>query len=214
MSTLTVFNWQGEAVGQVDVPESLKAGHSADQALVQTIVTLRANARQGTACTKNKGEVAGSGKKPWRQKGTGRARAGYRRSPLWVGGGVVFGPKPRSYAKRLPRGVAALALRRALSDKVAEGTLKVVESFSLGRPKTKELVAALARLQIQEGALLVTAEPDRALMLAARNVPNVHVARAADVTALEIVHYPVLVVTRESLAVLQRRAGNSEEKGS
>lgn len=214
MSAVTVHNQQGQAVGQVEIPAVLKAPARASQALVQAIVTLRANARAGTHSTKTKGEVAGSGKKPWRQKGTGRARAGYRQSPVWTGGGVVFGPKPRSYAKALPRQKAALALRKAFSDKLAADGVRVVDALTLSQPKTKALLAVLKSLQVERGALLVTDRASRELLLAARNLERVEVTRAVDLNPLQVLKYPHLVITRDGLNRLQERLGGGQESAS
>ena len=211
MSALPVHNVQGQAVGQVEVPAVFQAPARARQSLQQAVVTLRANARAGTASTKTKGDVAGHGKKPWRQKGTGRARAGYRQSPVWTGGGVVFGPKPRSYAKALPRQKASLALRKAISDKLAADEVRVVDTLALAQPKTKELVAVLKRLQLDRGVLVVTDLASRELLLAARNLPRVEVTRASDVNPLQILKYPHLVFTREGFTRLQERLGGTEE---
>ncbi len=211
MSALPVHNQQGKAVGEVEIPAALQAPATASQSLVQAVVTLRANARAGTHSTKTKGEVAGSGKKPWRQKGTGRARAGYRQSPVWTGGGVVFGPKPRSYAKGMPRQKAALAIRKAFSDKFAADGVRVVDSLALSQPKTKDVVAILKNLKIDGGALLVTDVTPRELLLATRNLERVEVVRASDVNPLQVLKYPHVVITREGLARLQDRLGGKQE---
>ncbi len=210
MSAVPLHNQQGKAVGQIEIPAALLAPPRASQALVQAVVTLRANARAGTASTKTKGEVAGHGQKPWRQKGTGRARAGYRQSPIWTGGGVVFGPKPRSYAKALPRQKAQLALRKAITDKFASDGVRVVETLSLAQPKTRELVAVLKNLQIRGGALLVTDAASRELLLAARNLERVAVVQAKDLNPLQVLNHPHLVITREALARLEARLGGGE----
>ncbi|MCS6770430.1 MAG: 50S ribosomal protein L4 [Kiritimatiellae bacterium] len=210
MSAIPILNQQGQAVGELQVPEALKAPPSASEALVQAVVTIRANGRAGTACTKNKGEVAGHGKKPWRQKGTGRARAGYRRSPIWRGGGVVFGPKPRSYAKALPRKQARLALRKAVWDKFAAGEVRVLDSLVLDKPKTGELAGILRNLKADRGALVVIESVSRELALAARNLPRVEVARPGDVNALQVLKYPLLVITRAGLERLQERLTDRE----
>ncbi|MBW7908485.1 MAG: 50S ribosomal protein L4 [Kiritimatiellae bacterium] len=211
MSALPVHNQQGKAVGEVQIPAALQAPARASQSLVQAVVTLRANARAGTHSTKTKGDVAGSGKKPWRQKGTGRARAGYRQSPVWTGGGVVFGPKPRSYAKAMPRQKAGLALRKALTDKLASDGVRVIDSLALAQPKTKDLVAILKGLKVESGALLVTDVTPRELLLASRNLERVAVVRASDVNPLHVLKYPFLVITREGLARLQDRLGGGRE---
>lgn len=211
MSALPVHNQQGKAVGEVEIPAVLQAPARASQALVQAVVTLRANARAGTHSTKTKGEVAGSGKKPWRQKGTGRARAGYRQSPVWTGGGVVFGPKPRSYAKALPRQKASLALRKAFANKLKSDGVRILDALALSQPKTKELLAVLKSLNVERGALVVTDTTSRELLLAARNVPRVEVVRASDVNPLQILKYPHLVITRDGLNRLQDRLGGTQE---
>lgn len=214
MSAVTLHNQQGKSVGQVEIPAVLQAPARASQALVQAVVTLRANARAGTHSTKTKGEVAGSGKKPWRQKGTGRARAGYRQSPVWTGGGVVFGPKPRSYAKALPRQKAALALRKAFSDKLAADGIRVVDSLVLSQPKTKDLLAVLKSLKVERGVLLVTDSTPRELLLAARNLEHVEVTRASDLNPLQVLKYPHLVITRDGLNRLQERLSGGQESAS
>ncbi|MCO5044631.1 MAG: 50S ribosomal protein L4 [Verrucomicrobia bacterium] len=211
MSALPVHNQQGKAVGEVQIPAALLAPATASQSLVQAVVTLRANARAGTHSTKTKGDVAGSGKKPWRQKGTGRARAGYRQSPVWTGGGVVFGPKPRSYAKAMPRQKAGLALRKALTDKLASDGVRVIDSLAMAQPKTKDLVAILKGLKVESGALLVTDVTSRELLLASRNLERVAVVRASDVNPLHVLKYPFLVITREGLTRLQDRLGGGQE---
>lgn len=211
MSALRVHNQQGQSVGEIAIPSALQAPATASQALIQAVVTLRANARAGTHSTKTKGEVAGSGKKPWRQKGTGRARAGYRQSPVWTGGGVVFGPKPRSYAKGMPRQKAALALRKALADKVKADEVLVIDSLALSQPKTKDLVAILKNLKVARGALLVTDTTSKELLLAARNLPRVEVTRASDLNPLQVLKYRHMIITRDGLNRLQDRLGGSQE---
>lgn len=211
MSALRVHNQQGQSVGEIAIPSALQAPATASQALIQAVVTLRANARAGTHSTKTKGEVAGSGKKPWRQKGTGRARAGYRQSPVWTGGGVVFGPKPRSYAKGMPRQKAALALRKALTDKVKADEVLVIDSLTLSQPKTKDLVAILKNLKVARGALLVTDTTSKDLLLAARNLPRVEVTRASDLNPLQVLKYRHMIITRDGLNRLQDRLGGSQE---
>jgi large subunit ribosomal protein L4 len=214
MMAVPVHNQQGKAVGQVELPEAMLAPARASQALVQAVVTLRANARAGTHSTKTKGEVAGSGKKPWRQKGTGRARAGYRQSPVWTGGGVVFGPKPRSYAKAMPRRKAQLALRKAFTDKLGADQVCVVDSLNLSQPKTKELLAILKSLGAERGAVLVVDQAARELLLAARNIARVEVVRAADLNPLQVLKYPKLVITQDGFARLQERLAGSQEKAA
>ena len=211
MSALTVVDKAGKAVGKVDFPDALLSPRAGRQALMQAVVTLRANQRAGTHSTKTKGEVAGSGKKPWRQKGTGRARAGYRQSPIWRGGGVVFGPKPRSYAKDMSRKTARLALRRALTEKLADEQVVVVDALAFTQAKTKDFVATLKGLQAGAGALVVVDRVTRELVLASRNVPGVEVVAASDVNPLQILRYPRMVITQPGLARLQDRLAAGEE---
>ncbi len=214
MSALKVYNAEGKAVGEVEFADALLSTRRGGQALQQTVVTIRANQRAGTASSKTKAEVAGSGKKPWRQKGTGNARAGYRQSPIWTGGGVVFGPKPRSFAKTLNRKTAKLALWRALSDKIASGQLRVVDQLQVATPKTKALVELLKGLQVGDKALLVVDQAGRDLLLAARNLPGVDVATAAHLNALQVLKYPHVLVGKTALEQLQLRLEVAQEKAS
>lgn len=214
MSSLTVHNAEGKAVGKVDFADALLTTRRGGQALQQAVVTIRANQRAGTASTKTKGEVAGSGKKPWRQKGTGNARAGYRQSPIWRGGGVVFGPKPRSYAKSMNRKTSKLALWRALSDKIADGQLLVLDQVSVSEPKTKALVGLLKGLKISAKTLLVVDQVGRELALASRNLPGVEVAAAINLNPLQVLKYPQLVVSKAALEQLQTRLEVAQEKAS
>jgi large subunit ribosomal protein L4 len=203
-----VYDLKGAAVGEVDFPDGLMVLDRGGQAVHDAVVAHRAALRAGTASTRRKGEVAGSNRKPWRQKGTGRARAGYRQSPVWRGGGVAFGPHPRDYAMRLPRGVARLAFRRAFSDRLAAGEVRVLESLSVPEPKTRRLVAVLRDLGVEERALIVVEKPDRNLALAARNLPDVAVSTAQSLSTYEVLDCRVVLITRAALdAVRQRMAG-------
>jgi large subunit ribosomal protein L4 len=205
MSKVSVVDIKGAAVGEVDVPDALLVRGKGDQAVHDAVVAYQAGLRAGTASTLGKGAVAGSNRKPWRQKGTGRARAGYRQSPVWRGGGVAHGPHPRDFSQRLPRKVAALAFRRVFSDKVVEGEVRVVEALTLPEAKTRHVAALLKALGLAKGALIVTETSDRGLIRAARNIPNVEVASASDVCTYQILRYPVLVTTRAALVALQAR---------
>lgn len=213
MSSLTVHNADGKAVGKVEFADALLATRRGGQALQQTVVTIRANQRAGTASTKTKGEVAGSGIKPWRQKGTGNARAGYRQSPVWTGGGVVFGPKPRSYAKDLNRKTAKLALWRALSDKVKGEQLMVLDDVSVSQPKTKVLAALLKGLKVEK-ALVVVDQISRELALASRNIPGVEVVTALHLNPLQVVKYPKILISKAALEQVQIRMEVAQEKAS
>src|SRR2546428_401087 len=146
---LTVKDIQGQSQGEMEVKIPLIGNGKGTQAVHDVIVAYHANQRMGTACTKTMGEVAGTGKKPWRQKGTGRARAGSFRSPLWRGGGVVFGPKPRDFSKKVSRGTKQLALRKALSERLRAGDVVVVDALKLGSPRTKDFIGVLSALDLK-----------------------------------------------------------------
>src|SRR5881628_2571305 len=170
---LTVKNINGKDSGELQVKFPLIEGGKGTQAVHDVIVAYHANQRMGTACTKTMGEVAGSGKKPWRQKGTGRARAGSFASPLWRGGGVTFGPKPRDFGKKVSRKTKQLALRKALSERLNSGDIVVVDDIKLDSPKTKGFIEVLSKLDVSGSTLVVAAGADKNLALASRNVPNV-----------------------------------------
>src|SRR6185295_10040483 len=163
-------------VGEVDVPTSLISGPVREALLHEVVRSQLARRRAGTAATKTKGFVSGGGKKPWKQKGTGRARSGSIRSPLWAGGGTIFGPQPRDYGYRLPKTARRAALRAALASRHADGTLLVVDRLALAEPKTKRMIECLAGLGLPEtGVLIVIAQPDQAIERAARNLRGVKV---------------------------------------
>jgi large subunit ribosomal protein L4 len=172
--------------------------------LHQTIVMQLANRRSGTAATKSKGFVSGGGKKPWQQKGTGRARAGSIRSPIWVGGGTIFGPQPRDYAYRMPRKARREALLSALSSKNRDGKIIVVDKLEFEEAKTKLMVKALADLKV-ESALVVIAQSDDKVARAGRNLPKVKVLRVEGLNVYDLVRYDHLILTEQALKLLQER---------
>jgi large subunit ribosomal protein L4 len=172
--------------------------------LHQIVVMQLANRRAGTAATKSKGFVSGGGKKPWRQKGTGRARAGSIRSPIWVGGGTVFGPQPRDYSYRLPRKARREALLSALSLKNRDGKILVLDRLELEEAKTKLMVKALADLKV-ESALIVIAQADEKIERAARNLPKVKVLRVEGLNVYDLVRYDHLIFTEGALKLLEER---------
>ncbi len=204
MNSLPVHNQSGVVIGHyaVSFPLVLRRG---TQAVHDAVVSYLAIRHRGTAATRRKGEVAGSNRKPWRQKGTGRARVGYRQSPVWRGGGVAFGPHPRSYARKLNKKAARLAFRRALSERIAAGQVKILEALHLDQPKTKLLRAVLKGVGVTPPVLLVTEGSDRNVVLAARNLPAVELTRASDVNVYQLVRYPILLVTRQAMDHLVRR---------
>lgn len=209
MSKLTIYDMKGQAVGEVALAEDLLVTGKGEQAVHDAVVAHMAGMRAGTASTLGKGAVAGSNRKPWRQKGTGRARAGCRRSPVWRGGGVAHGPHPRSFAKKLPRKVAKLAFRRAFSDKAAAGDVKVLESLTLPgleeKRKTHAFVDLLAAFGAGRGALVIVDKIDILLTLASRNVPGVEVATAGDVSTYQILKHRIIVVTKSAMDGIRSR---------
>ncbi|MDR7465254.1 MAG: 50S ribosomal protein L4 [Armatimonadota bacterium] len=199
----------GAARGEVDLPERV-FGVTPHPAVVHEVLTWQlAGRRLGTHATRTRGEVRGGGRKPWRQKGTGRARHGSRRSPLWVGGGIVFGPRPRSHAYTLPRRVRRLAVRSLLADRARAGQLTVVEEIRLQAPRTRELAELLARLDLRgERVLLVTAAHDPALVRAAQNLPQVRVLTARTLNVHDLLAFPRLVLTRDAVDTVQEVWGD------
>jgi large subunit ribosomal protein L4 len=161
-------------------------------------VAYQAAQRMGTACTKTVGEVAGTNKKPWRQKGTGRARAGSFRSPLWAGGGVVFGPKPRSYAKKVNARTRQLALRKALSERLKAGDVVVVDDLKLSSPKTKEFLGVIGALELTGSTLVVASGTDKNLTLASRNVPHVAVTTCESLNTYDVLRPAKLLFTKSA----------------
>ena len=214
MNKLTMYNAQGDRTGEVEFPERLLVRGRGEQAVHDAVVAYLANQRLGTAKTKKRGEVSGGGIKPFKQKGTGRARAGSIRSPIWRGGGVVFGPQPRDYSQKLNKRVARLAFARALSEKLTAGEVLVVDQLEMAEPKTKLLVAALKKMNVTRGALLVTATITRNLALAARNLGGVALASAAKVHTYQVLRYPQLVVSSAALEQLEKRIALPDRRAS
>jgi len=205
MVDYTVKNWQGEAVGQTSLELKVATEENATHLLHRAVVRQLNNARQGNASSKTRAEVRGGGRKPWRQKGTGRARAGSIRSPLWRGGGVIFGPKPRDYSQKINRKERRLALRTALVSRSEQ--LITVENFTeqLVQPKTKELVEALTRWGVdpKQKVLLLLPEISEAIYLSARNIPYLNLTRADSINVYDILLADVIVATSEALATIQ-----------
>ncbi|MBN1676494.1 MAG: 50S ribosomal protein L4 [Kiritimatiellae bacterium] len=212
MSSLSVCDRNGTPAGSFEIADELLVLGKGAQAVCEAVTAHRAAKRAGTASTLSKGQVSGSNRKPWRQKGTGRARAGYRQSPVWRGGGVAFGPHPRDYTQKLPRKVARLAFGRALSEKIAAGAITVVEQLEMPEPKTKAFVALMSALKIESPALFLVEQLDRNLTLASRNVPGVEVIAARAVDTYQLLRYPRVVASRPAMGVLKARlervAGN------
>jgi len=205
MSTLKIYDINGASVGEMEVAASGIVLDRGSQAVKDAVTAHRNALRAGAASTLSKGEVAGSNRKPWRQKGTGQARAGYRQSPVWRGGGVAFGPKPRSYGLKVNRKVAKLAFQRALSEKLNGGALKVVDSLDLQAPKTKAMAGVLKALGVRAPALIVTDSVSPALGLACRNIRGVELAESGEVNVYQLLRYPTVVATRAAMEALSAR---------
>jgi large subunit ribosomal protein L4 len=205
MSTLKVYDKTGAAIGDCEIADGLMVLDRGEQAVRDSVVAYLAGLRAGTASTLSKGEVAGSNKKPWRQKGTGRARAGYRQSPIWRGGGVAFGPHPRSFVQKLNKKVGRLAFQRAFSEKVAAGEVKVVDTLGLPEAKTRAFAALMKALGVTAPALFVVDKADRNVALAARNMEDVEVVRGSDVNVYQVLRYPTLVVSQAGMEQVKAR---------
>jgi large subunit ribosomal protein L4 len=202
---LTVKDIKGKSQGELEVKFPLIENGQGTEAVQQTVVAYRAAQRMGTACTKNVGEVAGTNKKPWRQKGTGRARAGSFQSPLWRGGGVVFGPKPRDFTKKISRSTRQLALRKALSERLKAGDVLVVDDLKLTSPKTKEFISVLAALELKGTTLVVSHGVDKNLLLASRNVPGVELTTGDSLNTYDVLRSDKIVFTRGAFENIEQR---------
>ena len=202
---LTVKDISGQDQGELEVKFPMVEGGRGTQAVHDTVVAHLANRRMGTACTKTVGEVAGTNKKPWRQKGTGRARAGSFQSPLWPGGGVVFGPRPRDFSKKVNHKTRQLALRKALTERLKAGDVLVVNDLKLDVPKTKGFVAILERFGLDGTTLVVTAQAERNVRLAARNVQKVEMTTSADLNTYQVLWPSKLLFTRSAFEKVEER---------
>jgi len=200
----SVYNHSNKEVGKVALPAVFETRVN-DSLLFDQVLSQLASRRAGTHATKTRAFVSGGGKKPFKQKGTGRARAGSTRSPIWKGGAVIFGPQPRSYDYRLPRSSRRGALASALAQKARDGQLKVVDALALDQPKTKQLAALLASLGVLESVLVVTGERDRNVELAGRNIPRVLVLPVEGLNVYDILKYKNLLVAQDTLAAIQER---------
>ncbi|EEL52501.1 MULTISPECIES: 50S ribosomal protein L4 [Bacillus cereus group] len=199
MPKVTVYNQTGSQVGEIELAEAIFGIEPNEAVLFEAVMMQRASLRQGTHKVKTRSEVRGGGRKPWRQKGTGRARQGSIRSPQWRGGGTVFGPTPRSYAYKLPKKVRRLAIKSALATKVVENNIVVLEDLVLNAPKTKDMVAVLKGLPVEKKALIVTADANESVELSARNIPGVTVITADGVNVLDVLHHDKLIMTKAAV---------------
>lgn len=203
MPKLDVVNQEGSKVGDIELAEHIFGIEPNEHVLFDVVIMQQAAKRQGTHATKNRALVSGGGRKPWRQKGTGRARQGSIRAPQWVGGGVVFGPQPRNYGYKVPKKVRRLALKSAYATKVKENNLIVVDQFKLEKPKTKEMVKILSNLEVGKKALIVTDDYDETVTLSARNIPGVTVKKATDVKVIDILGHEKLIMTQDAVSKVE-----------
>jgi len=205
--TVDVVNQQNEKVGSVDLSDELFGGRIKTDLIHESVVRANAAERRGTHATKTRAQVSGSGKKPWRQKGTGRARVGEIRNPLWRKGGTVFGPQPRSYEYQLPRKVEKGALRAALAVKLRDGAVTVVDALSVGEIKTRAAAEMLQRLGVDGKTLLVDVKPEDKLALSVRNIEGVRLLPSNRISARDVMDTRRVVVTRAALEKLQEALG-------
>jgi large subunit ribosomal protein L4 len=207
MPKVSLLNQTGASVGEIELNDTVFGIEPHSSVLFDAVIAQRASLRQGNHKVKNRSEVAGGGRKPWKQKGTGRARQGSIRSPQWRGGGVVFGPTPRSYSYKLPKKVRRLALRSALSAKVLEENFLVLEGLALNAPKTKDFLKVLKDLSIEKKALFVTAELDEFVAKSARNIPGVSVVSATGINVLDLLGHDKIVVTKAAVEKIEEVLG-------
>lgn len=203
MPKVALLNVQGSQVGEIELNDAVFGIEPNASVVHEAVVMQMASWRRGTHCTKSRGEVRGGGRKPWRQKGTGRARVGTIRSPLWRGGAITFGPKPRDYSYSIPKKKRRLALRSVLSSKVAENELIVVDSLDFDQPKTKEMVKVLDALKVDKRALVVTGEVNENVIKSARNIEGITPVAAASVNVYDVLNHGKLILTKDAVAKIE-----------
>ena len=199
MPKVALFDQKGSKVSDIELNDSIFGIEPNNHVLFEAVVMQRASQRQGTHKTKIRSEVAGGGRKPWKQKGTGRARQGSIRSPQWRGGGTVFGPTPRSYSYKLPKKVRRLAIKSALSSKVLDENILVLESLVFDTPKTKDFKGVLQALSVDSKALIVTADLDENVALSGRNIPGVTILTAEGLNVLDVLNHDKLILTKAAV---------------
>lgn len=203
MAEIEIRDKDNNVRGKMDLPEGVFGNSASDSVVHATVVDYLARQRQGTHATKTRGMVSGGGKKPWKQKHTGRARHGSIRSPLWRGGGIVFGPQPRDYSGNMPKGMKKVALSRALTMKLSDSEIVVVDSLSMEKPRTKGAIEILKNLGLLEKTvLIVLPEKDEKVMLSVRNIPTADVIRVSDLNAYHVASYDTLLFTADALMKL------------
>ena len=203
MAKVTMLNMQGANAGTIELNDEIFAITPNEFAVHAVVKNFLANQRQGTQSAKTRGEVRGGGKKPFRQKGTGRHRQGHSTDPSQIGGGIVFAPKPRDYRYTLPKKLRRLAMKSALSSKVAENQIVVVDELKFEEPKTKEMIKFLEAVKAEKKALIVTAEKDENVVKSAANIPGVRTALATTMNVYEIVNYTSFIVTKEAVELIE-----------
>jgi large subunit ribosomal protein L4 len=207
-----VYNMSGEVLRHIDIADSVFAVPANDAVVHQAVLRQLANARQGNACAKTRGEVAGSTRKLYQQKHTGKARAGSIKSPLRRGGGVIFPPRPRSYHQDMPKTMRRLALRCALSAKAGENDLMVLDTLNFEQPKTKDMIKVLAALSISGTTLVATSQPEESVILSARNLPGIKTTPAKLLNIIDLTNYKKLLMTEEAVRQIEELWGKTEEK--
>lgn len=205
MSNIPVYSSTGQAAGEVELADALLTRSKSPQVVNDAVTAYRANQRMGTGSTKTRSEVKCSGRKPWKQKGSGNARAGTRASPIWRGGGVALGPRPRDFSKKLTRKAARLAFRQAFTEKVQAGAVRVVDELGITEPKTKALAGVLDAQGLTGKILLVVDTVDKNIYLAGRNLANAEVSAAKDINVYQVLRYPNIVISKAGLEALQAR---------
>jgi large subunit ribosomal protein L4 len=203
MPKVALYNVSGAQVGEVELSDAVFGIEPNAYVVHSAVVNQQASQRQGTHKVKGRSEVRGGGRKPWKQKGTGRARQGSIRSPQWKGGGVVFGPTPRSYGFKLPKKVRRLAIKSVLSSKVLDNNIIVLDQLSFAQPKTKEFAAILKNLNVDRKALVVTSAFEDNVALSARNIPGVKFLTAEGLNVLDVVVYDKLIITKDAVSKVE-----------
>lgn len=202
MSTVGLFNQEGKQVGDIQLNDSVFGVEVNENAMHQVVVALLANKRQGTQSAKTRAEVRGGGIKPWRQKGTGRARQGSIRAPQWIKGGIVFAPKPRDYRQATPKSMRRVAMKSALTSKVQAGEMIVLESLSFEAPKTKLVIEMLKAFEAKK-TLIITAESNEAVYKSARNIPGVGIIPANNINVYDLLKYNKVIITKDAVSKIE-----------
>ncbi|NLU35854.1 MAG: 50S ribosomal protein L4 [Clostridiales bacterium] len=203
MPKVALYNMEGASVGEIELKDEVFGVEVNQDVLYQVVKMQLANKRQGTQSALTRAEVRGGGAKPWRQKGTGRARHGSIRSPIWIKGGVAFAPKPRDYSYTLPKKIRRLAMKSALSSKVQENNIIVMESLALPEAKTREMAKVLKNLKVEEKALVVIPQRDEAVVRATRNLPNVKLAYVNTLNVYDILKYDRFIITQDAARLVE-----------